>query len=268
MDKTEKNRRSEFRELSKKMNLTPDQVSFLLTQYADEDCVIGIHNTRGIGHETFFDTGLRNQTSMYDESNDLTNTVNYSDNLWTLLAYSNLNQNVPGNLSILLKIPKKVLEKENGIFEKLPDGFHGIPTQFIVGAFEGENVFENENYDKNYYNENAIKIEDNTKFHYFEKEKDTKLFMEEYNKSQNSVKDIIKRFIRKITGKDKEEHFLLNSGEEIQEIDENTTHKNKAAEFRKQQYNPINENDIIKKHEEEMKRENNKEKDIGNELGA
>ena len=267
MDKREKNRRSEFKELSKKLELTPDQVSFLLTQYGDEDCVIGIHNTWGIGHQAFFNTGLRNQTSMYEESNNLTNTVNYSDNLWTLLAYSNLNQKVPDNLSILLKIPKKVLEEKQGIFEKLPDGFHGIPTQFIVGAFGDGKVFKNENYDKNYYNENATKIEDGLPLHYFEKEKDTNLFIDEYNKSQYTFKDIIKRFIRKITGKDKEEMLLLNSGEENEKTNESVSYKNKAAEFRQKQYDSINENDIVKKYEEEN-RENNKGKDDENELGA
>lgn len=94
MDKKGKKQvRKQFRELIKNLDLTPDQVAFLLTQYADEDFVIGIHNTRA-GYENILNAGLRNQNSQYQNTNEIANTVNYNDSLWPLLLYANSQQAV------------------------------------------------------------------------------------------------------------------------------------------------------------------------------
>lgn len=268
MDKKEKKyREKEYKALIKELSLSPEQVSYLLTQYTDEDCIIGIHNAKYIPRDNFFKTGLRNYTSMDEESNDLSNTVNYSDNLWTLLAYCNLNNESSDNISVILKIPKKVIEKEQGIFERLPDEYYGIPSQFIVGAFENGQVFDNENYDKYYNNENAIKEGENFKVIYNNKIENADLFTKQYNKANETIKDRIKRFFKKITGKNKQEQLLLNSGKDTKQIEESTNYKSKAEAFRESLAVPTNGNNNVKRIEEKnIDKENDKQKDDKNEL--
>lgn len=253
MDKREKKElRKDYRKLIKDLNLTPDQVAFLLTQYVDEDFIIGIHNTMA-GYDNIFKQGLRNQNSQYKNTDELANTINYNDKIWTLLAYANLQQSVGYRQSIILKIPKKVFSQEQGIFEELPDGFYGIPSQFIVGAFEDGQVIENEKYDREYSNPEAGKISQGESVVYRNKQERADLFMEEYNRFYNSRRSRFSKFIKRIFGGKKEKTLMLESGEEQEKEndEEKVDEKSRAAKYREEYRNPIDEQSIIKRVKED-----------------
>lgn len=245
MDKKQlKQRKKEYRKLAAELNLTSEQIAFLLAQYTDNDCIIGIHNTI-YGYENIFRVGLYNQNSSGLNTAELSNTVNYNDSLDALLKYINMQQELESGQSIILKIPKKVFEQDQGIYEKLPDGVYGIPSEFIVGTFENKEIIKNEKYDKSYNNPNADKNNPSEHVIYCNKLEQADLFMEEYNRVHTSLKSRFKNFIQKFTQRKKDNQLLLESGEveDKEHIDE----KSRAELYKKQYANPINEKEIIKK---------------------
>ncbi|MBR0350453.1 MAG: hypothetical protein IJH76_01290 [Clostridia bacterium] len=247
MDKKQlKHMKREYKKLAKELSLTSEQVSFLLEQYMDSDYVIGIHNT-SISYESFFEAGLHNQTSTGQDSHELSNTINYNDLIYALLLYVNSQQQTKNGQSLIVKIPKKVFENEQGIFEKLPDGIYGIPSQFIVGSIGNGDVIENEKYDPAYNNPNAEKSELSEHVQYWDKQEQADLFFGAYKKVHSSLKDKFVSFIKRITGQKKEDKLLLGSGKHIEpKIEEHSaeeieTEKTEAELFRKRisyQINP------------------------------
>ncbi len=178
---------------------TDEQLEYLIKQYSDMDCVLGIHNTE-MGFENIFRIGLRNQTYMYRNADDIANTVHCSRLLSVLAMYPNGDGKERGRTAIILKIPKKVFSHEQGIFETLPDGSYGIPTQFIVGAFTDGKVIENPAYEKEYNNPDALICEDpDYENNDWDKPIQVKAFRKVYKKFKSiSLRERIARFIERI----------------------------------------------------------------------
>ena len=183
---------------------------------------MGIHNTSISEYESFFEKGLYNQTSMGKDTDELSNTVMYSDNFMSLMAYPNGDGEKRGETAIILKIPKKVFTHQQGIFETLPDGRYGIPTQFILGAFQNGEVVTNERYDKQYESDIAIKCEDRINMQ--DKELHAQTFRKVYASKRR--KDKIINFIKRITGR-KQKQLSLPEGEKSRE--DVTTFKEQLA---------------------------------------
>ena len=183
---------------------TDEQLEYLIKQYSDTDCVLGIHNTE-TAYENIFDVGLRNQTDMFRNADDLANTVYYSKILCSLAMYPNGDGKKRGRTAIILKIPKKVFSHEQGIFETLPDGSYVIPTQFIVGAFTEGTVVANPNYEKSYNNPEALKCDDPDYNNDEDKPIQIDVFKKEYKryKSNSIVKRVI-NFIERLKGRKKQ----------------------------------------------------------------
>lgn len=135
------------------VSLTNQQYYFLKRIYLKDGFKIGLHNTY-ISANTIFENGLYNQNSMGKDSNDLTNTVFLTSHFINLLPYHDKN-----NTTILLLIPEDVINEKQGLFEYLKNGIWGIPTEFIIGAFEGENLVLNDKYNPLYNNLESTKIE-------------------------------------------------------------------------------------------------------------
>ena len=215
----DKKLQKKYRELTREyighLCATDDQIEYLIKQFSDEDCVIGIHNT-GISYENIFKVGLYNQTDGMENSEDLTNTVNYSNLLPVLAMYPNGDGKKRGKTAIILKIPNEVFTHEQGIFEQLQDGCYVIPTQFIVGAFMDGDIIENPNYQKGYENPDAIVCQDPDYCLYdSNKSIQVEVFRKEQKRYRNSLKSRITRFLEKIkSGKDLKK---LPPTEEIEE---------------------------------------------------
>lgn len=155
--------RKAFKSMIDNKTISEQQENYLKNLYADEDSIIGIHKTGTF--ESIFENGLHNYTSMDKASNDLSNTVMYSDLLPVLISYSSgANNDERYPTSIILKIPKKVFNKEQGIFETLKDNTHGIPSEFIACAFENGKIIENPLYNKEYISDKAQLCEDSIAF--------------------------------------------------------------------------------------------------------
>ena len=168
---------------------TDEQIKFLIDMYLDEDCVVGIHNTN-IPSTPILKNGLHNYNSRFEETRDLSNTVMYSGTLIALAMYPNGDGKRREDTAIILKIPNKVFSHEQGIFEMLPDGNFGIPSQFIVGAFSDGKIILNPAYQKDYNNPDAIKCED--EINVSDRKQQKKIFMREYNR--NKIKTLLSRF--------------------------------------------------------------------------
>lgn len=241
MNKKElKDLKKSYKHTIKNMDATSKQAIFLLNQYQDEECIIGIHNTFQ-DHEYFFESGLHNYTSLNQPSTDLSNTVMYSDNLRSLMPYPNGDGKKRGNTAIILKIPKKVFSHEQGIFETLSDGYHGIPPEFIVAAFQHGEIIPNEKYDKNYYSENAIKCIDT--IHLQDRALHSKAFQETYNahyKEKNSWKNRFLNFIANL--KNNKNTLSLPSGKEPSHATTKDARHAFLAELRKNTPTNINPN--------------------------
>lgn len=203
MDKTLlKKYRKLTREFVGRICATDEQIEYLIKQYSDIDCVLGIHNTEA-DYDNIFNVGLRNQTDMYQNADDLANTVYYSKLLSSLAMYPNGDGKKRGRTAIILKIPKKVFTHEQGIFEILPDGTYGIPTQFIVGAFTEGMVVDNPNYEKSYNNPEALKCND-PDYNNNDADKPIQIdaFEKEYKKyKSNSIVKRVVNFIERIRGR-------------------------------------------------------------------
>ena len=130
------------------VDMTEEQVHFLLNNYKDEDTIIGIYNTYQ-NYNDIFEKGIEMQNVKEKETRDLTSTIMYSDNIVSLSLYP-IGTKYKEGTAILLKIPKKVFLKEQGILEYMDNGTFMIPKQFIIGAFNNKEVIENTNYDKDY----------------------------------------------------------------------------------------------------------------------
>jgi hypothetical protein len=215
-----KNYRKTVRRYMRGVDATEAQLDFLIEQYGDTDCVVGIHNTY-VEHENFFKVGLRNQTDLYQNSDDLSNTVYYSKMLVTLSIYPNGDGQKREQTAIILKIPKKVFTHEQGIFEKLPDGSYGIPSQYIVGAFSDGKVIENEKYEKGYNNPEAVKCSDPD---YVARDNNEAIQIEafkiEYQKYKNSIRTKIAKMLEDFKNRSKQAKLppateeLIANGEE------------------------------------------------------
>ena len=163
---------------------TDEQIRFLTEIYLDEECIVGIHNTR-VPSDPILKNGLHNYNSRFEETRDLSNTVMYSNTLIALAMYPNGDGKQRDETAIILKIPKKVFSQEQGIFETLPDGNFGIPTQFIVGAFSDGKIILNPSYQKEYNNPEAIKCENN--IDNSDRKTQKKIFMREYNRNKRKI---------------------------------------------------------------------------------
>lgn len=206
MDKeTLKKYRELTREFVEHVCATDEQLEYLIKQYSDTDCVLGIHNTE-VDYDNIFKVGLQNQTDMGVNADDIANTVYYSKILCSLAMYPNGDGEKRGRTAIIVKIPKKVFTHEQGIFETLPDGSYFIPTQYIVGAFSEGTVVDNPNYQKGYNNPEAIKCDDPD---YNNNDVDKPIQIEAFKKEYKRYKSgsIIKRvanFIERIKGRKKQ----------------------------------------------------------------
>lgn len=219
-DNSLKNSRRFTRGYMRSIDATEPQLDFLIEQFSDNDCVVGIHNTF-LEHENFFKVGLRNQNSLYQKSSDLSNTVYYSKMLITLAIYPNGDGKKREQTAIILKIPKKVFTREQGIFETLPDGSYGIPSQFIVGAFADGNVIQNPKYEKEYNNPDAIKCSDPDDVVQDNKSSiQVEAFKIEYKKYKNSFRNKIARIIENFRNRKKLAQLpaadeFIKSGEDV-----------------------------------------------------
>ena len=213
-----------YKDMLYSVDMTQEQLNFLLENYLDEDTIIGIHNT-SFDYNSFFRDGLYNQTSMGGNSVELANTIMYTDLLCGLAVYPNGDGNKRGNSAIILKIPKKVFTKEQGIFETLPNKRYGIPSQFIVGAFQGGKVFTNEKYDKEYKNEEAIKCIDEVIMQ--DKKMNVKIFHQVYTPKIKRIKQNILNFFKNLKRKDKK--LLLGNGENDQTCKRTQFHSNLSS---------------------------------------
>lgn len=207
-----------FKQLMPSVDMTEVQAEFLLENYLDEETILGIHNTISSDYGSFFEKGLYNQNSMGKNSEDLSNTVMYTDLFPGLMAYPNGDGENRGKTAIILKIPKKVFTHEQGIFEYLPSGYCIIPTQFIIGAFQDGKVFKNEKYDREYESQNAVKCKDSVKFQ--DKKLNAKIFRKLYKPKTKLLNHSFINLIRRI--KNRHKTLLLGNGE-----NENKTINNK-----------------------------------------
>ena len=146
-----------YKNMLDNVDINEEQVEYLINLYSDEDCIVGIHNSEFVEPESFFEDGLYNYNDLNMKKEDLSNTVYYNDLLPPLLMYPS-GGNTRGGTAILLKIPKDVFEKKQGIFEDLNDNMYGIPPQFIVGAFYEGKILENEKYDRVYSSRRGGKV--------------------------------------------------------------------------------------------------------------
>lgn len=182
------------------IDATDEQVKYLLKEYKDEKSVIAVHNT-SLGYENVFDIGLRNstyanQTYNGEKTQELSNTIMYTNSLAALLAYPNGDGKYRGETAIILKIPQSVFEHKQGIFEVLKDGTYGIPPQFIKAAFYDGKVIENTiSYDKKYNSREADLCEDTIKVE--DKKLQVKIFKKLYYKRNNWIEKIRNLFKNK-----------------------------------------------------------------------
>ena len=202
-----------YKDVLKNVNATEQQLEFLLQNYIDEDYIIGIHNTLVTDYNCFFINGLHNRTSLGSKVADLSNAVFYDDIFAGLLYYININGKNKNNTSIILKIPKKVFLKEQGIFEELRDGNYGIPPEYIIGAFQGGNVIKNNLYNANYISLNAINCVDNIVMQ--NKKINALIFKNFYDKKNNNIKNRFLNFIQSLKNKNRNQ-LLLGSGQKIE----------------------------------------------------
>ena len=138
------------------IKLTEEQFEFLKKISLEKGFIVGMHNTGFENLDSFFEIGLyNNRDYLFKETNDLTNTVAYSFGFTVGLGYHS-----PRFTTVLLMIPEEVIEGKKGIFERLNDGGWGIPPEYIVGAFKDMQVFQNPNYNKGYFNQDAKCIDD------------------------------------------------------------------------------------------------------------
>jgi len=234
----------------KSVDATESQLEFLINQYSDDRSVVGIHNTIW-DYESFFSKGLRNQTSMYSNSCELANTVYYSESLISLAMYPNGDGKKRQETAIILKIPKSVFTHEQGIFEALPDGSYGIPSQFIVGAFVNGEVMENPNFQKEYNNPNAVKCNDPD---YVTKEKNQdfqiEIFKKEYQRKKSSIKNRLATIIDNL--KSRKKQACLPPAEVNTEDNENAHQK--YVDGLKKNFGDMQEfkDDVKHKHEESI----------------
>ena len=206
------------------ISATQEQVKFLMDIYKDEDSIIGIHNTIA-DYKSIFEHGLYNYTSSDNKTADLSNTVMYSDCFSELVAYSNGNNELKEDTSILLKIPKEVFLHERGIFEKLQNDSYGIPPQYICAAFNKGRIIENPAYDKSYYSVDAEKCNDTITF--LDKKINLKVFKQCYYDHKNifsKIKDFIKSFQKKPK--------LLEAPKNTNKIEVNVSKNSKIENFK------------------------------------
>ena len=138
------------KDLLDSIDIKDEQIDYIIRMYADEDTIVGIHNTFKKDTDVYFKNGIMNTNDIGESVSSLSNTVMYTDMLPTLLAYANGDGEKREKTAIVLKIPKKVFEKEQGIFEKLDNGTIVIPPQYITGALQDGHVIENPQYNKDY----------------------------------------------------------------------------------------------------------------------
>ncbi|MBQ3408248.1 MAG: hypothetical protein IJH12_03475 [Clostridia bacterium] len=216
---TIKRYKKRLRELLKKGNirLTDEQVKFLIDLYSDEECSVGIHNT-WVPYESILEDGLHNYNSMWEESNDISNTVMYSSWIDALTMYPSGWSESREDTAIILRIPNKVFSREQGIFEKLPSGNYGIPSQFIVGAFFKGKVIQNPHYEKDYNNLNALVCREDNDVNPVDRKKIIEVYTQEYNRYKNSIGNKIKTIIERIKNKSKSNTLLPAGQQEEDEI--------------------------------------------------
>ena len=196
-DKLKRARKSIREQVRKGVDATEEQLKFLTEHFKDVDYIIGIHNTY-IPPDDILKNGLHNYTSVYNKTNEITNTVMYSGQLISLAMYPNGDGNKREETAIILKIPKDVLMQKQGIFEVLPDGKYGIPSQFILGAFQDGKVIENPKYDKGYNNPNAEFCRKEANIYEFDRNLQIDAFWAEYEAWEKSIKNKIGKFIQKL----------------------------------------------------------------------
>lgn len=134
--------------------LTEQQFEFLKNLYLTDGKIVGLHNTFNRNLSAYFDTGLYNYDSIGKENLSLSNTVMTSSLLSSLIPYH------VKNTTLILAFDEELIKGEPGLYEGLKDGKFGIPTKYIVGAFQNGKVITNPNYDPNYKNKYAIEIDD------------------------------------------------------------------------------------------------------------
>lgn len=91
---------------------------------------------------------------------------------------------------------------------------------------------------------------------YQNKQEQTDLFMEEYNRLYNSIGNRVSKFIKRIFGGKKEKTLMLESGEEQEKESgaEQVDEKSRATKYKEQYYNPIDEQSIVKRLDENGER--------------
>lgn len=176
-----------YKRVLKSVDATDEQINYLLTQYVDEKYIIGIYNTE-LDYSIFFEDGI------YDEENQeieqISNIVMYSENLENLLIYPNGDGKKREKTAIILKIPKKVFSKEQGIIEKLENGRFGIPKEYIIAAFCNGKVIKNNKYDKYYNSEMSLKCKDQMPIE-MNKKLEADIFKKAYSKSNTKIFSMI-----------------------------------------------------------------------------
>ncbi|MDD6244999.1 MAG: hypothetical protein PUB03_05005 [bacterium] len=136
------------------VRLTEQQFEFLKNLYLTDGKIVGLHNTINRNLQTYFDTGLYNYDRTGKEDLSLSNTVMTSSLLSSLIPYH------VKNTTLILAFNEELIKGEPGLYEGLKDGKFGIPSKYIVGAFQNGKVITNPNYDPNYKNKYAIEIDD------------------------------------------------------------------------------------------------------------
>ena len=123
--------------------ITDEQLQYLLEAYKEPGYVIGTHKSGGT-HIKIFEEGLNNQDDLQKNDADLTNTVTPINNLASIGTYTHLGDD--RNSVIIIKIPYKAFSGEEPLYKIKEDGGIAIPPEFILGSFEKDKIYHNENY--------------------------------------------------------------------------------------------------------------------------
>ena len=187
------------------IKLSPEQINYLLEIYKDPNYIIGFHNTTNSIPEAFFKDGLFCQNSMGQNTNDLSNTVYWSDMLFPLLLYPSGGKN-NNNMCTILRFPKDVFaqDKSNriGIFDVTDNGRYTINPKYIISAFTDGKIINNPDYDGNYRSNNAIKIaDDNIQAFNQDRALNIKFFKEYFYGKENNIFQKIKNKVLSFFGK-------------------------------------------------------------------
>ena len=186
------------------LNLSPEQINCIIENYKDPNYILGFHNTYNTNYKSFFKSGLYNQNSSFENTDDLANTVFWNEILLSSLLYPSGGVG-NSNMCVILRMPINVFAEDEanrtGIYSLTDEGCYTIAPQYILAAFKDGKVIGNPNYNGDFESENAIPISNETisSYHLKKTDKNERLknidFFEKHYYRKNNIFEKMKNKI-------------------------------------------------------------------------